>query len=305
MQDDESEAAQSRAIVRVRDGEARAVRDAVAVEEPLEIRVVAEGEERVVTVTMRTPGADAELAIGFLHAEGMIDGAADVALVAPSAAHDGVLRVTLVPGRRVAFDALARNFAATASCGVCGRASVDAVLASAALGERAAACAATRRDAFRVPAATLRELPGRLRAAQPTFAATGGLHAVAAFDAAGRLLALREDIGRHNALDKLVGGALLAGTPDLACSVVLLSGRAGFEMVQKAAVARVPVLAAIGAPSSLAIDLAERAGLTLVGFVRESGFNVYTCAERIGGIGPARDPRPASATSLRGTGDET
>lgn len=290
MQDDEAGAARDRAIVRVRDGIASAVRDSVAVEEPLEIRVVADDGERVATVTMRTPGDDAELAVGFLRAEGVIDGASDVATVAPSAGRDGVMRVTLVPGRRVAFDALARNFASTASCGVCGRASVDAVLASAALAARThGGREAGSAPRFRVDAALLRELPARLRAAQPTFQATGGLHAVAAFDRDGRLLALREDIGRHNALDKLVGAALLAGTPDLARCVVLLSGRAGFEMVQKAAVARVPVLAAIGAPSSLAIELADRAGLTLVGFVRESGFNVYTGAERIAGLGTASD----------------
>lgn len=299
MQDDVSGAAQSFPIVRVRGGLATDVRDALAVEEPLEIRVLADGVERAVTVTMRTPGADAELAVGFLHAEGVVSGAADVATIAPCAAREGVLRVTLVTGRRPDFAALERRFVATSSCGVCGRASVDAVLESVARSVAASASAAraaedARRRVRAVRADVLQSLPARLRGAQPTFAATGGLHAVAAFDEHGRLLAVREDVGRHNALDKLVGAALLSGAPDLQRSILLLSGRAGFEMVQKALIARVPILAAIGAPSSLAVELAVRGGITLVGFARESGFNVYSGAERIV-AGQARDLRESAA----------
>lgn len=284
MQEPDSGAAQSRSIVRVREGVVRATDDLVVVEAPLEIRVVADGVERAATVTMRTPGDDASLAVGFLHAEGIVRGAADVATLAPCPAREGVLRVTLVPGCRVDFGALARNFTATSSCGLCGSASLDAVLAKLVVDRSAREGG----EPFRVAAAVLRRLPEALRAAQPTFEATGGLHAVAAFDATGRLLDLREDVGRHNALDKLVGAALLRGEPRLQDCVVVLSGRAGVEMLQKAVAAGVPVLAAIGAPSSLAVELAERAGVTLVGFLRDSGFNVYSGAGRIAGVGAVR-----------------
>ncbi len=253
--------------------------DAVAVEEPLEIRVgfgPAENRSRkAVAVTMRTPGHDAELAVGFLVSEGILTDPADLLDVVESAAGNAV-RVDLRPGVAVDLARVERKFYASSSCGICGKSSLDAI-------EMACEPIAA---GFRVPASLIHELPHRLRESQPTFERTGGLHAAAIFDASGNLVAVREDVGRHNAVDKLIGGAMRAGTVPLAERVLFVSGRAGFELVQKAAVAGVPIFAAVGAPSSLAVELARRVGMTLVGFVRDGRFNVYSGEERLEGTSP-------------------
>jgi FdhD protein len=264
----------SRSIARVADGRAQVRVDALAVEEPLEIRLVTATSDEVVTVTMRTPGADAELALGFLIAEQIIDSVAQVSTFRPCGTRGNVLKVELVAGVTPRLKTIARNFASTASCGLCGKSSLDAVTDS--IPEHYEPIATPV-----IAPALLQKIPEQLRAAQSVFDATGGLHAVAAFSFAGELSALFEDVGRHNAFDKLVGATLMAGAVDLSACIVALSGRAGFELIQKAAVARVPIVVAIGAPSSLAVELAERMGITLIGFLRQSSFNVYTRPERV------------------------
>ena len=273
------------------DGDVRRTRDdQLAVEEPLEIRVIrAEDgsplrEERAgrgpgiahrVSVTMRTPGADFELAAGFLYGEGLIGGAQAVASIrycTDAEQQYNVVNVRLAPGAEFDPAALSRNFYATSSCGVCGKASIEAVMG--------VACARVD-SAMEVDPAVLVSLPEKLRRAQRVFERTGGLHAAAQFTADGALVRVREDVGRHNAMDKLVGAALLAGEVPLAESIVLVSGRTSFELVQKAAHAGVPVLAGVSAPSSLAVELAARTGMTLAGFVRDPGFNVYAGGARI------------------------
>jgi FdhD protein len=234
--------------------------DDVAVEEPLEIRV--NGEP--VAVTMRTPGHDEELALGFLLSEGVRPQAAslpdDLAANAVDVAVDG-----FDPER------LRRNFYTSSSCGVCGKGALEAVSVEAPRVE----------SDLRVSAALVSDLPDRLRGAQPTFAATGGLHATGLFSADGDLLCVREDVGRHNAFDKVVGRAFLDGLLPLADKLVCVSGRLSFELVQKAAVAGSPVVVAVGAPSTLAVELARDRGITLCGFVRDGGMNVYTEPGRI------------------------
>jgi FdhD protein len=267
------------AVAKVRDGERHQVDDAVAAEEPLEIRVVPAGQPAVsISVTMRTPGGDFELAVGFLLTEGVIHGPSDVTAVAYAAdalpeRHYNVVQVTLAAS--AAFDAarLSRNFYTTSSCGVCGKASLDAL--------HFQGCRPLAGDGFVVPEAVLRGLPGRLRQAQELFAETGGLHAAGLFSGAGQLVVLREDVGRHNAVDKLVGERLLAGQLPLSERILMLSGRASFELVQKAVVAGVPLICAVGAPSSLAVDTAREYGVTLIGFLRADGFNLYTEPDRI------------------------
>ncbi len=247
--------------------------DAVVVEEPMEIR--AGGVP--VAVTMRTPGHDFDLAVGFLITEGVITGAEQIARIRTcEAAADGrhnILEVELsssAPG----FDpAQARAFYVSSSCGLCGRASLDAV--------RTRAQWDVAGDPVRVSRERLAALPARLREAQRVFDRTGGLHAAALFDAQGRLLCVREDVGRHNAFDKVIGWAATDGRLPLRSHIILASGRAGFELAQKALLAGIPVLAAVSAPSSLAIELAEETGMTLVGFLRDGGMNVYAGHERI------------------------
>jgi FdhD protein len=255
-------------------------RDAIAVEEPLEIRLVKDGSQdnggtgRALSVTMRTPGNDSELAAGFLHGEGIIASARDVVAVGPCGPTGNVVRVTVRADLDFDPDRLARNFYTTSSCGVCGKASIDAVIAS-----------ADRRDVgardFSVRESVLRALPDKLRTSQAEFAETGGVHAVGLFTADGDFVASREDVGRHNAMDKLVGSALREGSLPWAQRVVLLSGRASFELLQKAMMAGAPVVAALGAPSSLAVELADAVGITLVAFLRAGGCNVYTHAARV------------------------
>lgn len=263
----------SRPITRVAAGETRWLEDAIAVEEPLEIRAVVAAAEHRVTVTMRTPGADAELAVGFLMAERIVRQPDEVRAVRPCATQPNLVRVELTDACAPRVTEIARNFVATSSCGLCGKTSLESVFAS-------IPDALVPQQSCLV-GSDLQGLPAKLRAAQAVFDRTGGLHAVGAFTLAGDLVALYEDVGRHNAFDKLVGAAALAGAPDLGRCIVALSGRAGFELIQKAAVARVPVVAAIGAPSSLAVELAERAGITLIGFLRAAGFNIYTHPQRV------------------------
>jgi FdhD protein len=265
-------------VIAVRDGRARERADGLAAEEPLEIRAAGPGQEPVrVAVTMRTPGHDFELAAGFLVTEGLL-GPDDVAAVAycedPDAQRYNVVTVT----SRLRFDlgAAERNFFASSSCGICGKAALEAV---------AVRCEPLE-DGATADAATLLGLPGAMRDAQQVFDRTGGLHAAGLFDLDGRLLLLREDVGRHNAVDKVVGALALEGG-DGAGRILLVSGRLSFEIVQKAAVARVPILCAVSAPSSLAVEAAEALGVTAVGFLRPGGFNVYARPDRVLTVGPA------------------
>ncbi|WP_102418151.1 formate dehydrogenase accessory sulfurtransferase FdhD [Mycobacterium sp. 4858] len=249
--------------------------ETLVVEEPLEIRV----NGAAVTVTMRTPGADFELAQGFLLTEGIIAGRDDVQTIRYcGGAVDGantynVLDVTLAAGVPAPTLDVTRNFYTTSSCGVCGKASLDAV--------RLVGRFAPGADPATVAAATLKAMPPQLRSAQKVFDSTGGLHAAALFGVDGTMLVVREDVGRHNAVDKVIGWALEHRRVPLAGSVLLVSGRASFELTQKAVLAGIPVLAAVSAPSSLAVSLAEESGITLVAFLREDSMNVYTRADRI------------------------
>ena len=238
----------------------RSERDQVAVEEPLEIRI----NGTAVAVTMRTPGHDEELALGFCLSEG---------LQPVSASLPADLAANTVEVDAPAFDPqrLQRSFYTSSSCGVCGKGALEAVEVE-----------APRVEApLEVAASLLAELPDRLGAEQPTFAATGGLHATGLFEAAGKLVCLREDVGRHNALDKVVGWAFRAGRLPLAASILCVSGRLSFELVQKTAVAGCPIMVAVGAPSSLAVELAADRGVTLCGFARGGRLNVYTETWRV------------------------
>jgi FdhD protein len=262
--------------VRVTRLDGSTARDRLAIEEPLEIRAEGPGQKAVqVAVTMRTPGNDFDLAAGFLFTEGLLSGADEIAAIkycTDIEREEQAYNVVTVHLRRP-FDpgSLQRNFYATSSCGVCGKASIDQVVV---------ACAPVPPGGS-VRGTTILRLPEILRRGQRTFDRTGGLHATGLFTSEGELVELREDVGRHNALDKLIGARLTARAVPLHDGVVLVSGRASFELVQKAAVAGVPVLCAVGAPSSLAVDAADRLGVTLVGFVRDERLNVYTHAERV------------------------
>ncbi|RFU38173.1 formate dehydrogenase accessory sulfurtransferase FdhD [Actinomadura logoneensis] len=261
-----------RPVERLAVGGARSRRaDTLAVEEPLEIRVGG----APLTITMRTPGDDFDLVAGFLAAEGIVGSADDIAAMRFCAdTHEqNTLDVTLAPDVRPPDAALVRAFTTTSACGVCGKSSIEALRA-----DRRYDVAA---DPLELDAAVLAGFPDTLRAAQRVFDRTGGLHAAGLFGASGELLALREDVGRHNAVDKVVGWALRAGRLPLTGTVLMVSGRASFELTQKAMTAGVPVLAAVSAPSSLAVELAEDAGMTLVGFLRGTTMNVYTGGARI------------------------
>ena len=251
--------------------------ETLVVEEPLEIRV----NGSPVTVTMRTPGSDVELAQGFLLTEGVIARREDVLTVQycrGAETPDGtntynVLDVTLHPDVPPPDTDVTRNFYTTSSCGVCGKASLEAV--------RLSSRYSPGDDPTSVATATLTSMPAQLRSAQKVFASTGGLHAAALFTTDDTLLAVREDIGRHNAVDKVIGWALETGHVPLGGTVLLVSGRASFELTQKAVMAGIPVLAAVSAPSSLAVDLAGQSGLTLIAFLRGDSMNVYSRADRI------------------------
>ena len=250
--------------------------ETLAVEEPLEIRL----NGTAITVTMRTPGSDVELAQGFLLTEGVIGHRDDIARVeyCRGTGADGtntynVLDVTLTPGVAMPDIDVTRNFYTTSSCGVCGKGSIDAV--------RTISRHSPGDDPTVVAAETLSAMPDQLRSAQRVFASTGGLHGAALFDADGTMLVTREDIGRHNAVDKTIGWAVENQRIPLAGTVLLVSGRASFELTQKAIMAGIPILAAVSAPSSLAVDLASQAGLTLVAFLRGESMNVYTRPDRV------------------------
>ncbi|MGW5000871.1 formate dehydrogenase accessory sulfurtransferase FdhD [Streptomyces hydrogenans] len=265
-----------RRVLRIREGVPTHRPDTLAAEEPMEIRVGG----RPLTVTMRTPGDDFDLAAGFLVSEGVVHGAEDVAGIrycAGATAGGGntynVVDVGLAAGVDAPDASLERNFYTTSSCGLCGKASLDAV--------RTTAAWSVAEDPLRVGPALLTGLPDKLRAAQRVFDTTGGLHAAGLFGADGELMVLREDVGRHNAVDKVVGHALREGLLPLRGTVLMVSGRASFELVQKAVMAGIPMLAAVSAPSSLAVDLAVESGLTLVGFLRGESMNVYSGAERL------------------------
>lgn len=267
-------------VTAVRAGVATERDDRLVGEAPLEIRAAGPDQDPVaVAVTMRTPGGEAELAAGFLRTEGLLEGTTaeaagitgfEVADPSSTAQPDDTILVRLTRPFDPSLVA-ARHFVATASCGICGKASIDEVV--------------VRCDPIPpgpvVVASTLLALPDRMRAAQAVFERTGGLHAAALFTPDGELVALREDVGRHNALDKLVGAQLLAGSLPLHERIVLVSGRVSFEIVQKAAVAGAPILAAVSAPSDLAVEAADRLGVTVVGFLRDDGFNVYSHRERV------------------------
>jgi FdhD protein len=258
-------------VVRCGNGEkTERLTDALAREEPLEIRV----RQRSVAVTMRTPGHDRELVAGFLLSEGLIKETGDIVEIAPcvnSKTPDNVLNVFLSPRVEVDFERLTRHVFATSSCGLCGKASIEAVH------QQFPPLTADVKISREVLAA----LPERMRAAQQNFAATGGLHAAAIFDADGNLVVLREDVGRHNAVDKVLGHGLLANRLPFDSQVLLVSGRASFEIVQKALAARIPILCAISAPSSLAVEFARENGQTLVGFLRGETLNIYSRPDRI------------------------
>lgn len=264
-------------VTRVRDGAVDRRTDTLAVEEPMEIRV----DGRPLTVTMRTPGDDFDLAVGFLVGEGVLQAADDVAGVryCAGATDEGlntynVVEVLLAAGVASPATSLERNFYTTSSCGVCGKASLDAV--------RTTSAWTVAEDPLQISTDLLATFPDLLRASQKVFDRTGGLHAAGLFAADGELLCVREDVGRHNAVDKVIGHAALAGDLPLGSTVLMVSGRASFELVQKAVVAGIPMLAAVSAPSSLAVELARDHDLTLVGFVRGSSMNVYAGAHRLG-----------------------
>ena len=262
-------------VTAVRSGRRSERADRLAAEEPMEIRAGGPGQEPVsVAVTMRTPGDDFELATGFLYTEGLVRSRDEVASVAycelPSTEQQYNV-VTVRLSRPFDPGSFQRNFYATSSCGVCGKASLDQVKV---------ACAGVAPGPV-VARSVIASLPDSLRRAQRIFEQTGGLHASGLFDAEGNSVAIREDVGRHNAVDKLVGWAFLEGKLPLSERVLMVSGRVSFEIVQKAAMGGVPIVCAVSAPSSLAVQAADELGMTVVGFVRDGGFNVYTHPERL------------------------
>ena len=257
--------------------------DVVAAEEPLGIRLGysrpdGSRAEEEVSITMRTPGQDDDLAVGFLFTEGIIHARSEVIGVVPRGQPDAnglinSVRVDLAPGVKVDFKRLERHFYTSSSCGICGKASIEAVAVQGRFDLQGAA--------FRIPAAALELLPAALAARQAVFERTGGLHASALFDERGTIVAVREDVGRHNALDKIVGDALLNDRVPLTGYGIVVSGRASFELMQKAKMAGCALVAAVGAPSSLAVELAQQFGMTLVGFLKPDSFNVYSRPDRV------------------------
>jgi len=276
--------ATTRVAIRALDAGGETAReDTIAVEEPMEIRVSSgpEGERRMrsVSVTMRTPGHDFELAVGFLRGEGLLtrrDQLVEIALCGPpppGRAQSNIVRVTLAQDVELDLVKLQRNFYSTSSCGICGKASLDALDFE---GYQAADPAR-----LRVAAEVVHGMPAALRSAQEAFDLTGGLHAAGLFRADGTLDLCREDVGRHNAVDKLIGRRFLDGRLELADHILMVSGRVSFEILQKALSAGIPAIVAVGAPSSLAVELAERFSMTLIGFARDRRFNVYAGASRV------------------------
>jgi FdhD protein len=273
-------------IRRIRDIDDKVADDLVAIEEPLEIRIGFRGadgrDEKSVSITMRTPGNDEELAVGFLFTEGLLGSAAEVVEVwhrSPPVPGDAdlrnVIRVDLVDEASIDFARLERHFYTTSSCGVCGKASLEA------LNTQSRYSDVLLQSDFSIATADIMNLTQRLMSEQKVFGETGGLHASGLFDASGSIHIVREDVGRHNAMDKLVGRLFLDDRLPAAESGIIVSGRTSFELVQKVAMAGVPMLAAVGAPSSLAIDVAREFGITLIGFLRDGRFNVYSADQRI------------------------
>lgn len=270
----------TRAKVRVIEASGeRARSDHLATEEPLEIRVVIGGKRHTVAVTMRTPGADFELASGFLYAEGVISSKEQISRLSyctdpgvDTEQQFNIVNVDLDPSTEIDLRPLERHFYTTSACGVCGKANLEAL--------QIRGCPSVP-DGPEVPAEVIYALPDRLRDAQGIFDSTGGLHAAGLFDREGELIQVREDVGRHNAVDKLIGWALLQGMLPLHGRILMVSGRSSFEIMQKALVAAVPVVCAVSAPSSLAVALAQEFGMTLIGFLRGERFNVYSAERRI------------------------
>ena len=251
--------------------------DQLAIEEPLEIRLVS--PPQTVAVTMRTPGHDFELAAGFLYNEGVVKSREDIQKISycVDTEIDGTQRYNIVnvelrDGLSLNLRSLERHFFTTSACGVCGKASLE--------GLQLRGCTSIS-DGLEITPEIIFNLPEQLRGAQKIFSRTGGLHAAALFDAAGKLLSLREDVGRHNALDKLIGSAFLSNQLPFNNHIVMVSGRSSFEILQKCLMARVPIICAVSAPSSLAVTLAKEFGITLIGFLREERFNIYAGWERI------------------------
>ena len=270
-------------MARIENGQAQYRTDILAREEPLELKLAygprGQRQSRSLAVTMRTPGQDEELAAGFLFTEGVIGKAEDIKemrhvgdALAPEA-RENILLVELDEELPVDFEKLNRHFFTSSSCGVCGKASIDMV--------RSVSCYFPRRNHPLIHASIVQAMPEKLAQQQALFECTGGIHAAAIFSPEGELWMAREDVGRHNALDKLIGAALLQGQIPLRGQAILLSGRLSFELVQKSVMAGVPILAAVGAPSSLAVELGEEYGMTLVGFLRGQAFNVYCGVERV------------------------
>ena len=263
-------------VVKVRETGVSECQDHLAVEEPLEIRLAGIN----LTVTMRTPGEDEELVAGFLFSEGVISGADDLDVIARYRGPDGdpddgnVMNVLLKGDPRVAKERLRRNFVASSSCGLCGKATIEAIRAT---------LPPVKSD-LAISVERLNRLAAAMHDAQSTFEKTGGLHAAGLFDADGQLVVLREDIGRHNAVDKVIGHRVLARAVPLDRHILMVSGRVSFEIMQKALTARLPIIAAVSAPSSMAVQMAVAADMTLIGFVRNGGFNLYSGAHRVTGV---------------------
>lgn len=271
-------------VVRALDADGESTRDdTIAVEEPMEIRIESGPPDRrhtrSVSVTMRTPGHDFELAVGFLFSEGLLGSAADLCGIEfcgpppPGKPQSNIVRVELASTMELDLVKLQRNFYSTSSCGICGKASLDALSFE--------GFAALKPGEPRISASVVHRLPERLREAQAVFALTGGLHAAGLFAPDGALIACREDVGRHNAVDKLIGSRVMLEEVPLSDQILAVSGRVSFEILQKALAAGVPMIVAVGAPSSLAVEMAERFGMTLVGFARDERFNVYAGEGRI------------------------
>ena len=254
--------------------------DTLAVEEPLEIRLGYKENGKIVhkaiSITMRTPENDHELVAGFLFTEGILQSKNQIEKIKHCGKfpnNRNTVRLDLSPETAIDFNKLTRNFYTTSSCGVCGKSSIEALTTGANKIERA--------DFPRVSAAVIHELPAKIRERQKVFDQTGGLHAAALFDVDGKLIDLKEDVGRHNAVDKLIGAQFLTGNLPLADKILFLSGRASFELLQKAVMAQIPIVCAVGAPSSLAVEAAKNFNVTLLGFVRDGRFNIYNGAERL------------------------
>jgi len=264
-------------VRKVRAGVAKSERDVLAVEEPLEIRLVHRGQTHRVAVTMRTPGEDFEMVAGFLFCEGIIQSKDDVREIryCVDALEQlyNIVTVELRDGLEFDPERLQRNFFTTSACGICGKVSLESL--------EMQGCQPLPFGEPHLAQALIPQLDGELRRAQQLFSKTGGLHAAALFDLQGKLQALHEDVGRHNALDKLIGTRFLAGKLPLSQHVLMLSGRTSFELMQKSLMAQIPIVISVGAPSSLAAELAQTFNITLIGFARGDSFNVYSAAERI------------------------